>query len=202
MALAASGYYYQKINCSKKVISEKWCCSVGNAWSVFLYNVVWGLLGITQGFYLCDVVPRVLRRHWTEFFHVKCCLEAYWTIFITRGFYLWLYNVAPREFKTPRTRINSCAMSSRTSRTTHYIGFFFCNVAPGVLRKHCHRTFSGSMLSGASWLEQHCTRFLPLQCCPKGIKITLNKMFSFALLSGASRTTLHWVFTSAMFAHG
>ena len=117
VALAASGYYYQKINCSKKAISEKWCYSVGNAWSVFLYNIVWGLLGITQGFYLCDVVPKVLRRHWTEFLHVKCCLEAYWTIFITRVFYLWLYNVAPREFKTPRTRINSCVMSSRTSRT-------------------------------------------------------------------------------------
>ena len=84
----------------------------------------------------------------------------------------------------------------------HYIGFFLCNVVPGVLRKHCHRTFSGSMLSGASWLGQHCTRFLPLQCCPKGIKITLNKMFSCALLSGASRTTLHWVVTCAMFAHG
>ena len=32
-------------------------------------NVVWSFLGnIAQGFYLCNVVPRVLRQHWTEFF--------------------------------------------------------------------------------------------------------------------------------------
>ena len=32
-------------------------------------------------------------------------------------------------------------------------------------------------------LEQHCTRFLPVQCCPKRIKASLNKIFSCALLS-------------------
>ena len=58
---------------------------------------------------------------------------------------------------------------------------------------------------------QHCTSLLPVPCCPKRIKTTLNKIFpvqccprriqtilngsfSFAMLSGASRTILPRIF--------
>ena len=49
--------YYQKINRSKIKITEKGCCLENNRLSFFLYNFLWSLLGITQGFYLCNVVP-------------------------------------------------------------------------------------------------------------------------------------------------
>ena len=40
---------------------------------------------------------------------------------------------------------------------------------------------------------QLCTKFLPMPCCSKSIKTTLNKIFSYAMLSKPSRTTLHKV---------
>ena len=43
-------------------------------------------------------------------------------------------------------------------------------------------------------LRQHCIRFLLVQCCPKSIKTTLHRIFSCAMLSGASRATLLRVF--------
>ena len=43
---------------------------------VFLYNVLWSLLGTKQGFDICNVVPRVLRQHWSGFFPEHCCLES------------------------------------------------------------------------------------------------------------------------------
>ena len=43
-------------------------------------------------------------------------------------------------------------------------------------------------------LGQHCTRLLPVECCPKRIKTTLSRIFSWAVLSGASRKTLSRVF--------
>ena len=49
-------------------------------------------------------------------------------------------------------------------------------------------------------LGQQCTGFLPIQCCPKSIKTTLNnitklnRIFSYTMLSGASRSTQHKVF--------
>ena len=58
----------------------------------------------------------------------------------------------------------------------HWTGFFLCNVVPRELRQH----WTGCLLE---------------QCCPKRIKTTLNRMFSWAMLSGASRTTLHRVCT-------
>ena len=51
-------------------------------------------------------------------------------------------------------------------------------------------------------LRQHCLRFLNVLCCPKSIKTTLIRNFSYALLSGASWTTLHKGFTYSMSAHG
>ena len=47
-------------------------------------------------------------------------------------------------------------------------------------------------------LGQHCTGFSAVQCYPKSITTTMNRIFSSAKLSGASRTTLHRVFTCAM----
>ena len=77
-------------------------------------------------------------------------------------------------------------------------GLCRCNVVSRVLATTLNRIFSCAMLSGASWclvpLEQHCTRFLPIQCCPKSMKTTLNKIFP-AMLSRASSTTWHKAFS-------
>ena len=59
----------------KKTFAEKWC-SDDIALAFILCNVVWSLLdNIAQGFYLYNVVPRVLRHHWTRFLPVHCYLE-------------------------------------------------------------------------------------------------------------------------------
>ena len=50
-------------------------------------------------------------------------------------------------------------------------------------------TFSCAMLSWVSWTTLH--RVLPVPCCPNSIKTRLNKIFSYVMLSGASRATLH-----------
>ena len=47
---------------------------------------------------------------------------------------------------------------------------------------------------------QHCLGYLLVQCCSKSIKTTLNRIFSCALLSGASWITLHKVFACIMLA--
>ena len=47
-------------------------------------------------------------------------------------------------------------------------------------------------------LGQQCIEFCLVQCCPKGIKETLLRIFSYAMLSGSSRTTLNRVLTRSM----
>ena len=74
-------------------------------------------------------------------------------------------------------------------------GFYLCNIFPRVLRQH----WTG-ILPVQCCLEplgQHCARLF-VQCCPKGIKTTLNRKFSCAMLSRASWTTLHKDFICAM----
>ena len=44
-------------------------------------------------------------------------------------------------------------------------------------------------------LGYNCTRFTPVQSCPKSIKTKLHKIFSYAMLSGACRATLHRLLT-------
>ena len=68
----------------------------------------------------------------------------------------------------------------------HCIGFTLCNVVPGVFR-------TTPVQCCLEPLRQHSTGFWPVQSCPKSIKTILNKIFSCALLSGVSGTTLHRV---------
>ena len=44
---------------------------------------------------------------------------------------------------------------------------------------------------------QHCIEIRPVQSCPKSIKKTLHRFFSYAKLAGVSRETLHRVFSCA-----
>ena len=62
-------------------------------------------------------------------------------------------------------------------------------------------TWSGffpAMLSGAPGTTL--PRIFPMQCCPRSIKATLNRIFLCILLFGASQTTLHRVFICVTFS--
>ena len=47
-------------------------------------------------------------------------------------------------------------------------------------------------------LGQYCTRFLPVESCPKSIKTTLNRIFFCAMFSGANYTKLDKFSTCAV----
>ena len=92
----------------------------------------------------------------------------------------------PGAFRTALHRVLSGA-----SRTTLHQGFDLCNIVSRVSRQYCTRFFlKRSYLES---VEQHCIGFSATQCCPKSIKITLHRIFSYEMLSGAFRTTLHRV---------
>ena len=82
----------------------------------------------------------------------------------------------PKSITATLNRIFSIAILSGATWTTLQKLFFLYNVVPRILR-------------------QHWTWFLPVQCCPKTIKKTLKRIFSCAMWSGASMTTLHRVFS-------
>ena len=77
----------------------------------------------------------------------------------------------------------------------------------GPLEQHCigprlhkpltlNETFSLCKVVWSLFATLH--RVLAVQCCPKSIKTTLHRVFSYAKLSGASRAILDWVLTWAM----
>ena len=66
------------------------------------------------------------------------------------------------------------------------------------IKKTLNRNCSYSMLPGVSWAT--CIRFLPVECCPKSIKTTSNRIFFCALFFGASRMTSHRSFTCVIFS--
>ena len=102
----------------------------------------------------------------------------------------------PKSTKTTMNRIfsvQSCLELLKQHRQdcmehfTCVMLFYLCNDVPrvtGFFSLQCCLELPG----------QHCTRFLPVQCCRKSIKTTLNRAFSCSMLSGASWTTFHKVF--------
>ena len=180
---------------------------------------------IAQELYLCNVASRVLRKHWTVFFHVQCCLEP----LVAQGFYFcnvvprvlrqrWtvifpvqccpgalgqhcrkilLVQCCPKSIKATLSKNFSCAILSRASWTTLHKDFYLCNVVPRILRRQ-HWTVFFSVQCCLEPLGQYCTKILPVQCCPKSFRTTLNSIFSSAMLSGISWTILHKDVTCAM----
>ena len=142
-------------------------------------------------FYLCHIVPRVLRQHWTWFFPVKCCLES-----LGQHYAKFLpVQCCPKRIKTTLKRIFSSAMLSEAWTTTLHRAFSM-QCCPKSINTTLNMTFSCAMLSKS--LGQHYTRFFHVQCYPSSIKITLHRIIFRAMLSQASWATLHKVFTCAM----
>ena len=115
-----------------------------------------------------------LRQHCIELWPVQCC---------------------PKSNKTTLNRIFSYAILSWSISDNIALGFEPCNVVPRVLR----RDWTGAFLIQCC-LEHlgHCVGFCPVQCCPKSIKTTFKRIFCYAMVSQASRTTLYRVLTCAM----
>ena len=79
----------------------------------FVFKVVWSLSdNIAQGFYLCNVVARVLRQHCTGFFLIQSCLEHLGKYCI--GFSA--VKCSPKSIKARLNKIFSDAMLSEAFR--------------------------------------------------------------------------------------
>ena len=68
---------------------------------------------IAWGFDLCNIVPRVLRQHCTEFVLMQCCQEPLGQ----HGIEFWAVQCCPKSIKTKLHRILSYTMLSGASRT-------------------------------------------------------------------------------------
>ena len=137
----------------------------------FLCSVAWSLLGITLGFYQCNVVP----VYYDNIEHNFIMWNVGWSLMdnIPRDVYLQLCKVVPRELRQQGKGffLVQCCLEPQGQ---HCIGFFLCNVVQGVLRQHCMGLFPVQCCMEP--LGQHCTKFLSVPCCTRSIKTTLNMM--------------------------
>ena len=128
------------------------------------------------------------RQNWTGIFPVQCCLEPI-------GQHCTRFLPVQCCTKSIKTILNLCNVAlSQLDNIAQ--GFYLCNVGSRVLRRHWTGFFPVQYCLEP--LGQHCRKFLIVQCCPKSIKTPLNMIFSSAMLSGASWTTLHKIFNCAM----
>ena len=108
-------------------------------------------------------------------------------------------------FWTTLHRVMTCASCSKSIKTMLYRIFPYAMLF-GAFWTTLHRFITCAMLSQdctGFFLMQCCLEpfrqcyiaFWPVQCCPKSIKAKLQMISLYAMLSGASQTTLHRVFT-------
>ena len=158
------------------------------------------------GYFPVQCCLRLLGEHWTAFLSAQCCPKSINTT-LNRIFFLvqWcleplgqhrlkllLVQCCPKSIKTTLNRIFSCAMLSQENYNNIEKDLFLCNVF-WTLLDNLAQIFL--LCNGVpTKLRQHWTGFVPVQCCPKSIKTTLNRIFSCAMLSGDSWKTLPKVF--------
>ena len=132
-------------------------------------NVVWSYLeNSAEGIFLIQCCPKSIKTTLNRIFLVQCCLERLGQHCLR----LLPVQYCPKRIKTILKRIFLSAMLYGPSRTTLYRVF--------------KTTLYFSVKCCPEPVGQHCTRFLPVPCCPKSIKTTLNRVFSCELLSGVS----------------
>ena len=123
--------YYDNIAQRFFMCNVVWCCLDNMAQGFFIYFVqccpkkikttlkkVFLVRGCLQpqgqhyiGFFLWNIVPKVLRQHCTGFFSVQCYLQPLWQ-HCTRFLPVQCW---PKRIKTTLNRIFSCAMLSGTA---------------------------------------------------------------------------------------
>ena len=145
-AFAATSYY-KKINQFGIKIAEKLCYSDGITLGFFPVRYCLESLGnIGQSFYLCKVVPIVLRHYWIGFFHVQCCLDPlrqHCTRFLPVECFqknikttlnrIYSYVILSEAWKTTFPRVFMCAMLSQQYQENIQQDFFMCNVVWNLL---------------------------------------------------------------------
>ena len=114
-------------------------------------------------FFLCNVVPRVLREHCTEFFHVQYCLEAL------------------KQHCTRCLPAQYCPKSIMTILK----GIFSCAVLSGAsMRKKTYDNVVSTML------EWRCIWIFSSQCWTNKSETTLHKRMTCAMLVQGVQTCL------------
>ena len=156
------------------------CCSKSIKWKfhrIFLCNVIWSLSdNIAYGFDLRNVVARVLRQHCTGIFLIQSCLEPLGQHCIG----LPAVQCCPKSIKTIFFICNVVwSLLSNVAQS-----FDLCNVVPRVSRQNCTELFFTQCCLAP--LGQHCIGFWPVQCYPKSTRTTLDRIFSYVMLSGVS----------------
>ena len=127
---------------------------------------------MTQGFSLCNVVPRVLRQHLTRFLHVHHCLQP-------QGQHCIGYLPVQCCPKSIKTTLNRTTLSSqcclKTSRT------ILCNV--GQWHTDMFSQENNQYYVVLICLSQHCTINLPLKRQPTVHKQLHRKIiYNFVLI--------------------
>ena len=145
---------------------------------------------IAYGFDLSNVIPRVLRQHCTGFGLMHCCLEPLEYNCIR----FWPVQSWPKSIKRKLYRIFSYAMLSGACQVTCWV--LTCEMLSQDYQDQIAQDFFIQCCSEP--LGQHYIGFLPVQCCLKSITATLNRIFSYTMLYGATQTTLHKILTYAM----
>ena len=173
----------------KTTLNSIFSCAMfsGASWTTLDKNLTCPVLSqeylanIDQGVFPVQCCLDPLGQHCTRILHVQCC---------------------PKSIEITFNSIFSSAMLYRASWTTLHkdftCSFFTYNVVPRVLWKHCTVFFSVQCC--LDHLGQHCASILPVQFCPKSIKITLIRNFPCEVLSRASSAKLQKDFTSATFS--
>ena len=160
---------------------------------------------IAQRFYLCNVLPSVLRQQWTGFFSCAMLSGASWITL--HKVFTSQCNVVPRELRQHWKGFFLMQCCLRASRTTLHKVFTCAVLFQEYLWQHWTGCFlTECFLCNVVWslLDNIAQGFITVPCCPKSIKTTLNKIFSCAMLSEASSTTLHKshkAFTCAVLVH-
>ena len=137
------------------------------------------LANITQGFYLCNVVPRVLRQHWTGFFPAMLS-EAFWTT-LDKDFNLYFacaFQIHLRQHICLAQENYLCNVSPKR-KNAFLQKNNLCNVVTSIcLCQHCTRKhYLCTMLIESPrttlqscivliYVDQHCTKILPVLCWP------------------------------------
>ena len=117
-----------------------------------------------QGFfsYFVQCCPKKIKITVKKIFLVQCCLQC------CQGQHC-LWKIVPKVLRQHCTGFFYAKLSAASWATLHKVMLpqkYYNNIEQDFLAQCC-----------LEFLGQHCTRFLPVQCCPKSIKKTLNKIF-------------------------
>ena len=130
---------------------------------------------IFHRFLTCVMLSQSIKTTLNRIFSCQCCMQPLEQLCI--GF--WHLQCFPRVLRQHWTEFFpvQCCLEPLEQ---NYIGFFLCKGVPGVLKDNISQP-----------LRQHCKGFWSVSCCPRSIKTTLHRIFSYAMMSGAHRTILH-----------